>query len=270
MRTKIKIILKKLLRNIIKIPLINKFLGIVNRINDNDKYKIEVAKNKFYFAKSNTLNEYRVNTFLTKEPETINWINTFEEKDIFWDVGANIGLYSIYAAVMSKCKVFSFEPSVFNLEILARNINLNFQNNKITIIPISLSSKKSISDFFCSSTEKTGALSSFGNKVDQHGNELKSLLSYLTLGISVDELIKFYDLETPDYIKIDVDGNEHLILQGAKEALNKCKGVLLELSDNFDEQSLVSNKILKECNFKLESKYYKKGSNQSNQIWYKT
>lgn len=266
---KIKTILKKILKHIIKIPLINNFLNLLNRINDNDYYQINVAKENFYFAKSNSLNEYRVNTFLTKEPETINWINTFKEKDIFWDIGANIGLYSIYASVISKCKVFSFEPSVFNLEILARNINLNYQKNKITIIPISISSNKSISDFFCSSTQKSGALSSFGNKVDQHGNELKSLFSYLTLGMSVDELIKFYDLETPDYIKIDVDGNEHLILQGAKEALKKCKGILLELSDDYFEQSAVSYKILKEYNFKLESKYYKSGSNQSNQIWYK-
>ena len=118
---KIKIILKKILKHIIKIPLINNFLNLLNRINDNDYYQINVANENFYFAKSNSLNEYRVNTFLTKEPETINWINTFKEKDIFWDIGANIGLYSIYASVISKCKVFSFEPS----EIVLKNTRIS-------------------------------------------------------------------------------------------------------------------------------------------------
>ena len=77
---KIKTILKNILKHIIKIPLINNFLNLLNSINDNDYYQINVAKENFYFAKSNSLNEYRVNTFLTKEPETINWINTFKDK----------------------------------------------------------------------------------------------------------------------------------------------------------------------------------------------
>ncbi len=39
----------------------------------------------------------RVNNIFTDEPETINWINNFDEnnKINFWDIGANIGLYSI-------------------------------------------------------------------------------------------------------------------------------------------------------------------------------
>jgi FkbM family methyltransferase len=44
---------------------------------------------------------------------------------VLWDIGANVGLYSCYAVKARDCRVFAFEPSVFNLELLARNIFLN-------------------------------------------------------------------------------------------------------------------------------------------------
>ena len=44
-----------------------------------------------------------------------------------------------YVAKEMNSDVFSFEPSVFNLEVLAKNININKLNDKITILPISLS-----------------------------------------------------------------------------------------------------------------------------------
>lgn len=270
MKNKIKIFFKLFLKYLLAINFIKKLFYVLMRIHDNDKYQLKVKNKNFLFTKSNALNEYRVNTFLTKEPETIEWINSFKKNKVFWDIGSNIGLYSLYAAMIPECKVYSFEPSVFNLEILARNINLNSQNKNITLIPISLSSNKSVSEFFCSSIEKSGALSSFSTKIDQNGKNLNSLFSYSTIGISMDDLIKFYNLDYPDYIKIDVDGNEHIILEGAKNSLIKCKSILLELSDVFSEQVLISEKILKENNFKLDSKFYKSNSQQSNQIWKKT
>jgi len=42
--------------------------------------------------------EFRVRTLFTKEPETIAWIDSFKTGEVFWDIGANIGLYGIYAA----------------------------------------------------------------------------------------------------------------------------------------------------------------------------
>ena len=46
----------------------------------------------------NRKTRYRAKTFSTKEPETLDWIDSFEKNSVFWDVGANIGLYSLYAA----------------------------------------------------------------------------------------------------------------------------------------------------------------------------
>ena len=61
-------------------------------------------------------------TFLTKEPDTIEWIESFENEMVFWTVGANIGIFSCFAAKEKQAKTYAFEPSTFNLEILSKNI----------------------------------------------------------------------------------------------------------------------------------------------------
>jgi hypothetical protein len=60
----------------------------------------------------NSLCEWRAKTFSTKEPETLEWIDSIQKDSILWDVRANIGLYSIYAAKRQNCSVWAFEPSV--------------------------------------------------------------------------------------------------------------------------------------------------------------
>ena len=83
----------------------------------------------------NALCQYRAKSFSTKEPETLSWLDAIPEGSVFWDVGANVGLYSIYAAKKNRVTVFAFEPSVFNLEFLARNIFLNdLQVHKIKLL----------------------------------------------------------------------------------------------------------------------------------------
>ena len=71
----------------------------------------------------------RANTFSSKEPETLEWIDSMQKKSILWDVGANVGTYSCYAAKKMELQVFAFEPSVFNLSLLAQNI---YMNNLVT------------------------------------------------------------------------------------------------------------------------------------------
>ena len=76
---------------------------------------------------------WRVDTYFSKEPETLEWIDSFQEKEnlIFWDIGANIGLYSIYNTLKNNnSKTIAFEPSTSNLRILSRNISINsFEDN---------------------------------------------------------------------------------------------------------------------------------------------
>ena len=220
--------------------------------------KKNISNKKISFFTPSELIKWRVKTILDKEPETISWINEFKDKSIFWDIGANVGLYSIYAASKRKrIKVFSFEPSSSNLRTLSRNISINNLQNKINIVPFALSKNKN--KFLLlkeSSFNEGGALNSFGVNYNFSGKKFFSKNSYNTFGTSLDNLIKLKILKVPNYIKIDVDGIEDLILAGAKNLLlnKKIKSILIEINDKFKVQKKKILKIMKKNKFQLISK----------------
>jgi FkbM family methyltransferase len=237
-----------------------------------------VGEMKFYIP--NRLIDWRIKTFYTKEPETLEWIDKFEEESCFWDIGANIGLYSIYSATkLNKVKVYSFEPSTSNLGVLSRNIYINSFQKKISIIPFALSDKNGmyISSLKESDFMQGGAENGFSVNFDWNGDVFKQKNEYNTVGSSIDYLIKNNILEIPNYIKIDVDGIEHLILKGGLETLknNKIKSVLIEINFDFKDQHEKCMKIMKLCNYKLHKKEHSelfndsKYSNQYNCIFIK-
>ena len=86
-----------------------------------------------------------------KEPETLEWIDSFQRKlkNSVLGYGANIGLYSVYAAIKFKhIDVISFEPSTSNTRTLSRNISINDLEDKISIFPLALSDKENIISYF--------------------------------------------------------------------------------------------------------------------------
>jgi FkbM family methyltransferase len=241
----------------------------------NKKYK-KVTKaihngHDFYFHTPNWVTLYRAETFSTKEPETLNWIDKFDHGSIFWDIGANVGLYSIYATKIRNVKTYSFEPSVFNLEFLAKNIILNKLQDQINIIPIALSDHSGISTFNMSNIEWGGALSTFSKTYDQNGNNLEIEFKYNTVGITANDACNFFNIPKPNYIKIDVDGIEHLILSGMSNILDETKEILIELNDNFIEQAKKSYEFLNSQGFTLYDKFIDSNNKNisANQIWRK-
>ena len=88
--------------------------------------KVIVNNKSVQFFVPNSLIKWRVDTMFSKEPETLEWIDKFDKKNkiIFWDIGANIGLYSIYNSLRNKkSKTIAFEPSTSNLRTLSKNIS---------------------------------------------------------------------------------------------------------------------------------------------------
>jgi FkbM family methyltransferase len=203
----------------------------------------------------NSINHYRARTFSTKEPETLAWIDEIPPQATLWDVGANVGLYSCYAAKARGCRVIAFEPSVFNLEMLARNIALNDLSESVTIVPLPLSSRPAIAELNMSSTQWGGALSTFGEPYGHDGKALKRIFGYRIVGISMDFANGAMNIPGPDYIKIDVDGIEHLVLGGGSGVLASASGVLIEINENFGEQTSGSERILRAAGFLPKGKY---------------
>ena len=94
------------------------------------------------------------------------------------DVGANFGYHTLFFSRETKGKVFAFEPSVFNLELLARNIYLNQLTADIAIVPVALSHDLGISMLNMTSTEWGGALSTFGQDYGWDGKQIKQVFNY--------------------------------------------------------------------------------------------
>ena len=224
----------------------------------NESYKkIQILNQKINFFIPNQLVEWRVDTFHTKEPETLDWIDTFDKSGdfIFWDIGANIGLYSIYNSLKhKKSQTISFEPSTSNLRVLSRNISINnlFDRIKIFTAPLTKGENKFLimkeGEF-----QEGGALNSFGENFDFEGKKFSSKMNYQIYGTNINYLIDNKILDIPDYIKIDVDGIEHLILEGGNKYLSnkKIKSLSIEINENFTEQHEKVIEIMKKNDFKI-------------------
>jgi FkbM family methyltransferase len=229
----------------------------------------------FEFAIPNRLNEYRADTFSTKEPETLEWIDQIPRGSVLWDIGANVGLYTCYAAKRRDCRVVAFEPSVFNLELLARNIALNEVTNRVTIFPLPISGELGIASMNLTTTEWGGALSTFGRDYGYDGKSMRKVFEFRTLGVRMDDAVALLNISQPDFIKIDVDGIEHLVLSGGLQTLRGVKGVLVEINDDFAEQSQSAAQYLVDAGMRLTSKTHSELVEHSdfrcafNQIWHR-
>ena len=167
-------------------------------------------------------------TFSSKEPGTLEWIDSFPAGSELWDIGANVGLYSVYAA-KKGIRVRAFEPSVFNLEFLARNINLNEVSDLVTIVPVAVGGEGvSSSKLNLSSTAWGDSQNSFGTLRGQFGVDISSNFNYEVLGVSLDALVNTLHFTQPNFIKIDVDGIEPEILESGALVLREVQSVLVE------------------------------------------
>jgi FkbM family methyltransferase len=226
------------------------------------------------FAAPNAVSRARAKTFSSKEPETLRWIDTIPTQAVLWDIGANVGLYSCYAAKARGCRVIAFEPSVFNLELLARNVFMNGLTEHVTIVSLPLFERVMESTFNMSSTERGGALSTFAASHGYDGQELHKVFEFRTVGMPVDECVARLQLPPPQFLKMDVDGIEHLILRGATATLRGVTSVSIEINDAFVSQAQECAQLLQAGGLHLASKEHSEliEANASfratyNQVW---
>lgn len=179
---------------------------------------------------------FRANTFLSKEPETLDWINTFNKNEVLWDIGANIGIYSLYAA-KKGINVIAFEPSFANYSLLNRNLITNKIDKYVLAYNLAFSDRKIATYFNMGDTEEGGACSQIGGATETFnysglGNR-KVVFNQGAICFTVDEAITELGIQFPNHIKIDVDGVEPLIIKGALNTLadNRVKSLLIEINE---------------------------------------
>ena len=120
----------------------------------------------FKLNTDNWITKYRARTFNEKEPEMLDWLDqNLCDEDIFFDIGANIGIYSIYAAIRKpNAKVFSIEPEYSNLHQLKQNILKNKLQNNIFSYSIGLDEISGVSHLHIQDTTPGSALSTISNE----------------------------------------------------------------------------------------------------------
>lgn len=268
------------------IRMLLKVLGANDRLNAVFQLSVErERRNSFstisyngqtiYIANTSPVPRIRAASFATKEPMTLEWIDSFDPQDILWDIGANIGVYSIYAAKRHPgLKVFAFEPSVFNLLDLASNVGRNGLADVVTIVPLAATDRSGAAMLNMSNTMIGGALSSFGQNYGHDGRELDISFRYKTIGIALDDAENAFNLALPTHIKIDVDGIEHLIISGAAKLLRNpgLKSLLVETNGKFEAQMVAISAAMERAGFVLKDREKHRTATDDdlqNQIWKK-
>lgn len=172
--------------------------------------------------------------FAEVEPETRGWIDAIpaDGSSVLWDVGANVGVFSIYAA-MRGIRVVAVEPAPHNLMLLTRNVALNRLETVLTVLPNALADVPQTAMMKLSSLEFGSARHGFGTTEMFRGRTPRDpICEFSLVGTSLDRAVSDLQLPGPTHIKIDVDGIELAILVGAHDALRHVAGLCVELKHN--------------------------------------
>ncbi|MCZ6633511.1 MAG: FkbM family methyltransferase, partial [bacterium] len=152
---------------------------------------------------------WRAGHYDHKEPDTLDWIDTFfETGDTIYDVGANIGQYTLYAAkkLNGNATFLAFEPEALNFAKLNKNILLNDFGNTITAYPLAVSDRTAIDHFYSKAFKTGAALHALGRPITQGEKPFDPQNRQGVMAVSLDDLTGTFGLPFPNHIKVDVDG----------------------------------------------------------------
>ncbi|MDP6174864.1 MAG: FkbM family methyltransferase, partial [Rhodospirillales bacterium] len=189
--------------------------------------------------------------FETKEPDTLEWISGFGPEEIFLDVGANLGMYTIAAASVGA-RVYAFEPAFFNYALLNKNIISNSFMDRVSAYCAALSDIQEWGALYLNEVLDGSGNHAFGEELDDHLQPKQSEYRQGSFSATLDGLIGSGTLPVPNHIKIDVDGFEHKVLGGAAKTLedSALKSVLVEINTHLEEHRGLIHK-LKDLGFSL-------------------
>lgn len=192
---------------------------------------VSVRNGALRFVASSPLALWRAQTALTKEPETVAWLQSMRPGDVLWDVGANVGVYTVLAAQLGL-SVYAFEPEAENFALLNRNIALN--KSDAVAYPLALADHPALDTLRLSRVAPGAALHCFGTNIDFRGQEFKPAFQQGSMAVTLDQLLEW--LPAPNALKVDVDGLEARIVRGGRDVLAhpSLRTVLLELHTTLD------------------------------------
>jgi FkbM family methyltransferase len=215
-------------------------------------HDLDYASHPIRLLVSSTQIEQRLIS-VEKEPFTVEWIEqSIRDDDVFYDIGANVGAYSLIAATSSRARVFSFEPSPASFLDLSRNIALNGCSSRITPLPLALWSANEFLTF-ASSSSAAGAAQHRVSRLIGMPEEGSDTI----VGIRLDDVVERFGLPVPTHAKIDTDGYEVDVLVGAERTLvrDEWQSIIIELDRDDTSRNKQIRTILTDTGFGVQRQH---------------
>lgn len=167
----------------------------------------------------------RMNAILTKQPATIEWIDSFEPNGVFWDVGANVGVFTLYAGLRRDTRIVAIEPAAVNYFTLAANCEANRLGDLADCLLVGVGRNRQVGRLEVS--QFSGARSFKFTDGERQPTRQAALV------LPLDTLIEDFDLPCPNYIKIDVPAMTEAIIEGGSRTWQRpeVRSIHVEASD---------------------------------------
>ncbi|MBS1217233.1 MAG: methyltransferase FkbM family [Proteobacteria bacterium] len=203
----------------------------------NPRCEIEHDGVNMVFSTPGTLTRWRVESIHSKEPWTLEWIASFQPDEILLDCGANVGMYTVWAAATRRVRVYAFEPESQNYALLNRNIQNNRLQHRVKAYCMGLSDQSGLFDLHMADMRVGGSCHAVGEALDFEHKPLQAQFVQGCVAGTLDELVAGGAVPVPNHIKIDVDGFEPKVIAGARATLAdpRVRSLLIETNPNLED-----------------------------------
>lgn len=173
---------------------------------------------------------------LNRELEVFDFIDSMEEGDVLYDLGACEGRFSIYAALKGQ-EAVAFEPDPMNRQVLQKNKELNHLTDKnLHVVPVAVGRTNydgvlGIGQPWAGGHHKMVRLEEKRTDLEKMVNIVEEISIKV---VSLDDYVYQNKLPSPNFLKVDVDGSEWDFIQGAASTLAspKLRSMMLELFED--------------------------------------
>lgn len=181
----------------------------------------------------------RAERLLDKEPGTIAWLDSLPEDGVLWDIGANVGPYSLYAALKPGVQVVAVEPEASNHFILTRNISANGFQERVQALNIGISQSTGVTGFYLF-TQASGGSEHAIDRPLNHEGDFKPIDKQWVFAMPLDALAQQPGVPFPTHLKIDVDGPEEQVVASGTAVLADPRLVSVQVEISGDAQPITA------------------------------
>jgi FkbM family methyltransferase len=213
----------------------------VELLDDAGRMTVQTRRGPLTFTTRRSVGAYKMAKAWDDEPETLRWVDEHVKPgDCVWDIGAAIGVMAMYMALDPKVRVVAFEPKAASYALLVDHLALNGLGDRVAAYCLALADARKLSSFRIDTTQAGGAGNGLDGAADQFGGG-RSALVQSALVTTIDEFQTLFGAPAPDHLKLDVDGLEGVILNGARDTLPRVKSVIVEVEG--DNLKYVADRI---------------------------